>query len=123
MTEQQESLIDTLSKVSSLDDLRAALPPTLTEKLGEGDKGKDRALALLIGLAPFAPEPATFDRAAFDAVVAFDEETNQPLNAEGSQKLLDAALEVGFLKRDVAKPERLVANPKISPLVDKFFKE
>ena len=64
MPEQEESLIDTLSKVETFDDLKATLPPSLTEKLGEAEKGVDRALALLIGLAPFAPEPATFSRDA-----------------------------------------------------------
>lgn len=123
MTERNESLIDVLSRVSTLDDLVAALPPTLTEKLGEGEKGKDRALGLLIGLSPFAPEPATFDRAAFDATVAVDEKTNEPLKPEESQKLLDTALEVGFLKQDPIKPGRYATNPQISPLINRFFKE
>lgn len=123
MTEQQESLIDILSKVSSLDDLVASLPPTLTEKLGEGQEGKDRALGLLIGLSPFASEPATFDRAAFDAIVAVDEKTGEPLKPEESQKLLDTAIEAGFLKPSTDKPGRFATNPKITPLIDKFFKE
>ena len=123
MSEQQESLIETLSKVSSLDDIMAILPTSLTEKLGEGDKGKNRALALLIGLAPFAPEPATLDRTAFDAVVAFDEITNKPLTPEESQKWLDAALEVGFLKPAPDKPGRYSTDPNITTLINRFFDE
>lgn len=123
MTEQKESLIDTLSKVSTFDDLKAALPPTLTEKLGTGDDGVNRALSLLVGLAPFPPEPATFGRNAFDAVVAFNGETNEPLPPEDAQKMIDVALEAGFLKRAPTETERYIANPQIKSLIERLFKK
>lgn len=123
MIEQSENLIDTLTMMSTLDDLRAALPSSITEKLGEGDKGVNRTLALLVRLAPFAPEPATFDRSAFDAVVAFDEEANQPLSQEESQKMIDVALEAGFLKKADTPTERYMSNPQIEKLVNRLFEE
>lgn len=121
MTEQNESLIDTLSKVSTIDDLRASFPKSLTEKLGKGEKGTDRALAILIGLAPFAPEPATFGREMFDEVVAFDEEINQPLPPEEAQKMIEVALEAGFVKRAETPTERYMSIPQIEKLVKRLF--
>lgn len=123
MPEKGESLIDTLSKVATVDDLKAALPPSLTQKLGAAEEGTDRALGLLVGLAPFAPEPVTFGRDAFDAAVAFNEETGEPLSPEDSQKMIDAALEAGFIRRASTETERYVANPQITPLVERLFKE
>jgi len=122
MTEQNESLIDTLSKVSTFDDLKAALPQTITERLGKGEEGVNRALRLIIGLAPFAPEPATFGRDAFDAIVAFNEEANEPLSPEESQKMIDVALESGFLKRAPTEKERYIPNPQIKPLIERLLK-
>lgn len=122
MSEVNESLIDTLLKVDTFDDLRAILPPNLTEKLGVGEKGVDRALGLLIGLAPFAPEPATFDRDAFNAVVAFDYESNVALTEEESKTMLEVALKAGLIKKAESKTERYMTNAGITPLVEKFFK-
>jgi hypothetical protein len=99
MSEQQENLATTLSKVSSLDDLQAALPPSLTSKLGEGEEGVSKTMSLLVGLTPFAPN-GTFDRAAFDAIVAFDYETEQPLSPEDADKMLNVALESGLLTQE-----------------------
>ena len=123
MTEQNENLVDILAKVETFDDLKATLPKELTEKLGEGEKGIDRTLSLLIGLAPFAPEPATFTRDAFDGVVAFDEESNEPLPQEEAQKMVDIALEAGFMKKVEAETERYMSNPQITPLVDRLFEK
>ena len=120
--EKKEGLLDLLGKASSVDELVAGLPKNLTNKLGEGEKGVNRAIALLVGLAPFAPEPATFDRNAFNFIVAFDEETGEPLPPEESQKMIDVALEAGLLKK-ADKEERYISNPKVGELVNKLFKE
>jgi len=116
MTEQNENLIDALARVSSIDDLKSALSTSLTEKLGEGEKGADRTLARL---ASFAPEPATFDRSAFDTKVAFNEEAGKPLSQGESQKMVEIALEAGFLKKADASTERYMSNPQIEMLVNR----
>ncbi len=123
MTEQNESLIDTLSRVSSFGDLKAALPPTMTERLGKGEEGVSLALSLMVGLFPFAPEPATFARDAFDAIVAFNEETHERLSPEESQKMIDVALEVGFIKRAPTETERYIVNPQIRAVIGRLLKE
>jgi len=121
MTEQNESLIDTLSRVSTIEDLKAVLPPTITERLGKGEEGVNRMLSLVITLFPFAPEPATFGRDAFDAVVGVNEKTNEPLSREESQKMIDVALEAGFLKRVPTETERYITNPQVRSLVERLF--
>jgi len=121
MTEQKGSLIDTLSKVSTIEDLKAALPPSITEKLGKGEEGVSLALSLIVGLFPFAPEPATFGRDAFDAVVAFNEETHERLSPDESQKMIAIALEVGFIKRAPTETERYIVNPQVRSLVERLF--
>lgn len=123
MPEQNESLVDILSKVETFDDLKATLPKELTEKLGEGEKGINKTLSLLMGLAPFAPEPASFARFAFDGVVAFDEETDKPLTPDETQKMVDVALEAGFMKKVDGSEERYMSNPQITPLVERLFEE
>ncbi|HTK03919.1 MAG TPA: hypothetical protein VL401_04120 [Alphaproteobacteria bacterium] len=125
MSEQNESLIDTLSKVNSLNDLAAGIPKHLIDSLGGEEKGTNRALAIIIGLAPFAPEPATFAKDAFDFVVGFDEETGEKLPSEEVQKMFDVALEAGFMKEsgEFRGEKRYASHPKITPLVEKLFQE
>lgn len=53
---------------------------------------------MLISLSHFAPEPATFDRDAFNNIVAVNEESGELLANEEQQKMLDVALEAGFLQ-------------------------
>lgn len=121
MTEQHEGLLDSLSKVSTIDDLKATLPLSMTEKLGEGEKGVNQAIALLNGLAPFAPYPATFDQGAFNSVVAFDEETGDPLPPEEAQRMLEVAVEAGFIKRE--EKERYSVNPQVKQTVKRVLGE
>jgi hypothetical protein len=47
----------------------------------------------------------------------------EPLSEEDSQKMIDAALEAGFIKPAGMDTERYMANSQITPLVEKFFKE
>lgn len=122
MTENPESLAETLSKVSNLDDLQAALPPTLTLKLGEGEKGAQRAMGMLIGLTPFAPN-GTFDRSAFNAIVAFDYDSDEPLPPEEDQKMLDVGLESGLLTQVEGRAgARYKFDPKLQTM-ERLLKE
>lgn len=99
MSEYESSLLGSLAKVESLDQLKATLPPALTEKLGEKETGVNKTIEMLISLTPFAPEPATFGEDAFNAIVAVDSETGEPLQEEERQKMLNVALEAGFIQR------------------------
>jgi hypothetical protein len=123
MSEQQENLAATLSKVSSLDDLQAALPFSLTSKLGEGDEGVKRTMSMLISLTPFAPN-GTFDRAAFDAIVAFDYETNEPLSPEDAEKMLQVALESGLLTQEESdRGPRYKFDPQLHATMNRLMEE
>ncbi|GEM_PF-5766577 len=98
MSEKQENLAAILSKVSSFDDLQTALPPSLTSKLGEGEVGVKRAMGMLIGLVVFAPG-GTFDRAAFDNIIAVDYDTDKLLPPEEAQKMFGVCLETGIINQ------------------------
>lgn len=106
MTEQSGDLIDALLKISSIEDLRSTIPSSVSNKLADGDAGVEKAIGLLISLTPFAPAPATFGRDAFDNIVAVDYETGEPLPKEDQQKMLDVALEAGFVQKADMPQER-----------------
>lgn len=95
----EELPVDRISKVSSLEELQKTLPRDLTEKLGEGGEGIKETTEMLISLTPFAPEPATFGRDAFNNIVAINSETGEPLPKEEQQKMIDVALEAGFVQK------------------------
>jgi hypothetical protein len=123
MSEQQESLVATLSKVSSLEDLQAALPLSLTSKLGEGDEGVRRTMSMLAGLTPFAPD-GTFDRAAFDAIVAFDYDTDEPYPPEEAEKMLQVALDSGLLTQEEgSRGPRYKFDPQLHATMDRLMEE
>jgi len=91
--------VDRISKVSSLEELQKTLPRDLTEKLGEGGEGIKETTEMLISLTPFSPEPATFGRDAFNNIVVINSETSEPLPEEEQQKMIDVALEAGFVQK------------------------
>lgn len=123
MSEHQESLTATLSKLSTLEDLQAALPPSLTSKLGEGEEGVKRTMNMLIGLTPFAPN-GTFDKSAFDAIVAFDYDADKPFPPEEADKMLQVALESGLLTQEEGRTgARFKFDPQLHATMHKLLKE
>ncbi|MBU2592397.1 MAG: hypothetical protein ABH867_04230 [Patescibacteria group bacterium] len=123
MSEQQENLAATLAKVYSLDDLEAALPPSLTSKLGEGDKGVRRTMSMLIGFAPRNPN-ATFDRAAFNTLVAFDYEAKEPFSPKDAEEMLQVALESGLLTQEEGdKGPRYRVNPQLHAIMKRLMED
>lgn len=105
MTEQT-NIVNALLKIDSIEDLRATIPASVSNKLADGDEGVEKAIGLLISLTPFAPAPATFGRDAFDNIVAVNYETGEPLPTEDQQKMLDVALEAGFIQKVEMPQER-----------------
>ncbi len=83
-----------------------------------GDHAKDRMLTGILYLASFAPEPATFDLAAYKAVVGFDE-TGQPLKDEETSRLLQIAKETGVFKE--AEGGRLMVDNKVHPILEQLL--
>lgn len=121
MTEQGDNLLDSLSKVGSLDELKSVIPPTITSKLAEGNDGVEKTIGLLISLTPFPPEPATFGRDAFDNIVAVNYETGEPLPKEEQQKMLDVALEAGFIQKADTPRERYSVRGELQDVVKKVI--
>lgn len=105
MTEQT-NIVDALLKIDSIEDLRATIPASVSNKLADGEEGVEKTIGLLISLTPFAPAPATFGRDAFDSIVAVNYETGEPLPTEDQQKMLDVALEAGFIQKAEMPQER-----------------
>lgn len=123
MSEQPENLPETLSKVSSLDDLQAALPPSLTSKLGEGGVGVKRMMNMLINLTPFVIN-GTFEKDAFDQIVAYDDEADESLSKDEAQKMLKVGLEAGFLTKIEGKTgERYKFDPQLHETMERLLQE
>ena len=114
---------DRISKVSSLEELQSILPRDLTTKLGKGEEGVNRTVEMLISLTPFAPEPSTWGRDAFDNIVAVNSETSEPLPTEEQQKMLDVALEAGFIQKAEGKDERYSVRKELQDAVKRAIGE
>ena len=123
MTEQGENSLEILLKVSSLDELKSAISPTITDKLADGDEGVEKTIGLLISLTPFAPAPATFDRDAFNNIVAVNYETGDPLPEEEQQRMLDVALEAGFIQKAETPKERYSVRKELQDVVKRVIGE
>ncbi|MEK7112518.1 MAG: macro domain-containing protein [Patescibacteria group bacterium] len=119
----EESLVDKISKVSSLEEIQNVLPRDLTEKLGEGENGTDKTIEMLSSLTSFAPEPATFGRDAFNNIVAVNSETGKPLPSEEQQKMLDVALEAGFIQKVEGEKDRYSVRKGLQDAVKKAIGE
>ncbi len=120
MAGQPENISETLSKVSNLEDLQAALPPSLTSKLGEGEIGVKKVMSMLVNLTPFAPN-GTFEREAFDQIVAYDDELDKPLPPDEAKKMLEVGLEAGFLTRVEDKTGiRYKFNPQLHETMERL---
>ncbi|MFV1917466.1 MAG: hypothetical protein ACC618_03255, partial [Patescibacteria group bacterium] len=119
----EESLVERIYKVSSLEELKSVLPQNLTERLGEGEKGVDKTVEMLISLTPFAPEPATFARDAFDNIVAVNSETDEPLPNEEQQQMLDVALEAGFIQKVEGENDRYSVRKDLQDVVKRAIGE
>ncbi len=94
----------------------------LTEKDRQlfGNAGRERVLTGILYLAPFAPEPATFDEAAYKAVVGVDDE-GKPLRDEEISRLLQIAKETGVIK-DTEKG-RLMVDRQIHPILEALLSQ
>lgn len=86
--------------------------------LGEGAQSK--VLTSLLYLASFAPEPATFDEAAYKAVVGFDD-AGQPLKEEEISRLLQIAKETGVVKE--TEKGRLMVDKKVHPILEQLLNQ
>jgi len=85
-----------------------------------GDASKERVLTGLLYLAPFAPEPATFDESAYRAVVGVDD-AGQPLRDEEVARLLQIAKETGVIKD--AEKGRLMVDKQIHPILETLLSQ
>jgi hypothetical protein len=85
-----------------------------------GEAGLSRVLGGILYLAPFAPEPATFDEAAYRAVACLDDE-GKPLKDEEAARLLQIAKETGVIKD--AEKGRLMVNRKIHPILENLLNQ
>ncbi len=115
---EQSNLIQALEQVETINDIKAVLPPELIDLLGGGENGTNQALYLLIGLSVFAPEPASFDLKAFNAVVAIDYETSEPLDDQHAQGLFKAAIRLGLIRK-VEDRDRYMVASQITALADR----
>lgn len=121
MSREYESLPNMLAKVSSLRDLRAALPPTLTSKLGEGDNGIRRTIEMLTCLRHSHPE-GTISKEYFKNVVAFDSEKKQLLPLDQAERMLHTAVETGILAPVEGKVgERYRFDPQLHATMNRIM--
>lgn len=72
----------------------------------------------ILYLAPYAPEPATFDENAYEFSVGFDDEGN-PLKKEEVTRLLQIAKGTGVVKD--APDNRLMVDKDIHPILEKIL--
>lgn len=121
MKEHSENLSETILQLSTIDDLKSALPKQMTEKLDEGDEGVNQALALLIGLAHFVPHPATFSRDAFNAVVAFDSKNGKLLDSKKAQIMCDVAIDAKFIQKADMERERYSVKEELQKAIIKIL--
>lgn len=112
--------------VRTQDDLVKILPEELVTRMGEGEVGYENTYQLLVNLVPFAPEPATFDRMAFDAVVPYSG-LGEKLPPEQAQTWFDVAVEAGFVKKvtlpNLPNVERLTVSGAMQEATKRVFPE
>lgn len=94
----------------------------LTEKDKKifGEAGLSRVLNGILYLAPFAPEPASFDESAYRAVAGVDDD-GKPLKDEEISRMLQIAKETGVLKE--AANGRLMVDQKIHPILESILNQ
>jgi hypothetical protein len=102
-------------------ELRKVIPPEAVKQLGGGNKGWQNLTKILRGLTPFAPAPASFNESSFNAVIAFDEESQTPLPKEEAKLLFNTALEYGFINRDATNSQKFSVNQNLQNAVKKIF--
>jgi hypothetical protein len=98
MTDQINTAIEQLRKAGTAQEFKQAIPESVIERLGRGERGIQEFLRLLGGLATFGSNPLFFSRNAFDYVVCIDDETDKPYPDELAQALFDISIEVGLIK-------------------------
>ena len=121
MTEHEEISLGWLLETSSLDELKTVIPLSVTSKLAEGNQGIEKTIGLLVSLTPFVPAPATFGRDAFNNIVAVDYETGELLPKEEQQKMLDVALEAGFIQKTEKPQERYSVRKELQDTIKKVI--
>lgn len=119
MSEAEQSILESLSVAQSHEDLVDMLPPQIVDSLGGDEIGKRKIISVLVSLAVFAPPPQAFSRHAFDAIVGFDGETNEPLDSKSIDSLFQAAIKLGFIKS--AENERYIVDPRVNSIVKKLY--
>lgn len=122
MEAEQNQTVAAILKIHTLNDLKASLPPSVTEKLGEGNKGLDQTVGLLVGLTFFSPED-TIDRDAFNAIVARDFENGNPLSNEDAQTMFEVALEAGFIQLVKGKSDEFMVKAELQEAVGRVISE
>jgi hypothetical protein len=92
------------------------LSPKDKELFGSGAISK--VTVGILYLAPYAPEPATFDREAYKFSVGSDDDGN-PLREEEVAQLLQIAKGTGVVKD--APNNRLMVDKDIHPIIEKIL--
>jgi hypothetical protein len=85
-----------------------------------GSEALSKVTMGILYLAPFAPEPATFDEAAYRFTVGTDD-AGQPLNEEEVTRLLQIAKGTGVVKD--APNNRLLVDKDIHPIIEKILSQ
>lgn len=83
-----------------------------------GELAKNKVRDIILNLAVFAPEPATFAREHYEEVVPFDESTDQLLNPEETERAINIAEEMGILKE---KDNKFLVDARAHRILETIF--
>ena len=121
MSEKTPIPTDKWLTVNTSDELINIFPDDVIKRLGGSEIGVIYLKSILIGLTPFAPEPASFDRGAFNAVVAYDELANSQLPPEKADVWFSMALEYGLIKPSNIGVGRVSVSKNLQDAVKRAF--
>jgi hypothetical protein len=123
MSEKTPILRDKWLTVNTANELINVFPEDAIERLGGAEVGVNNLKAILIGLTPFAPEPADFDRNAFDALVAYDELAGSQLPPEKADIWFSVALDYGLIEPSNIGDGRVAVSKNLQDAVKRAFPE
>lgn len=123
MSEKTPISRDKWLTVNTENELINVFPEDAIQRLGGPEVGRNNLKAILIGLTPFAPDPATFDRKAFDAVVAYDELTGNKLPPEKADVWFSVAIDYGLVVPSSIGVGRVTVSKNLQDAVKRAFPE
>ena len=123
MSEKTPIPTDKWLLINTSDELINVFPENAIQRLGGAEVGVNNLKAILIGLAEFGPEPATFDRNAFDAVVAYDELEGNQLPPEKADVWFSVALDYGLVKPSNIGVGMVAVSKNLQDAVKRAFPE